>query len=102
MYNQTAKADAGKARLSLVPFEIVYDIARVREYGTIKYHDPGNWKQVKASRYVDALLRHTLAFAEDNQSLDTESGLPHLWHAACNLAFLCEMLKEEYDGLDKR
>ena len=31
MQNQTAKADAGKARLSLVPFQIVYDIARVRE-----------------------------------------------------------------------
>lgn len=94
--NQTAKADAGKARLSLVPFEIAYCIARVREYGTIKYHDPNNWKRVEPSRYVDALLRHTLAFAEDNQSLDAESGLPHLWHAACNLAFLCEMLKEEY------
>ena len=94
--NQTAKADAGKARLSLVPFEIVYCIARVREHGTIKYHDPDNWKQVEPSRYVDALLRHTLAFAEDNQSLDAESDLPHLWHAACNLAFLCEMLKEEY------
>lgn len=96
MNNQTAKADAGKARLSLVPFEIAYCIARVREHGTIKYHDPNNWKQVEPSRHVDALLRHTLAFAEDNQSLDAESGLPHLWHAACNLAFLCEMLKEEY------
>lgn len=94
--DQTAKAGAGKARLSLVPFEIAYCIARVREHGTIKYHDPDNWKQVEPSRYVDALLRHTLAFAEDNQSLDAESGLPHLWHAACNLALLCEMLKEEY------
>lgn len=100
--NQTAKADAGKARLSLVPFQIVYDIARVREHGNRKYGDPDNWKQVEPSRYVDALLRHTLAFAEDNHSLDAESGLPHLWHAACNLAFLCEMLKEEYDGMDKR
>ena len=94
--DQTAKAAAGKARLSLVPFQIVYDIARVREHGAIKYHDHNNWKQVEPSRYVDALLRHTLAFAEDNQSLDAESGLPHLWHAATNIAFLCEMLKEEY------
>lgn len=94
--DQTAKADAGKARLSLVPFEIVYDIARVREYGTIKYHDPDNWKQVEASRYVDALLRHALAFASDINSIDEESGLPHLWHAATNIAFLCEMLKGEY------
>ena len=100
--NQTAKADAGKARLSLVPFQIVYDIAHVRSFGVSKYKDPDNWKKVEPQRYVDALLRHILAFAEDNQSIDTESGLPHLWHAACNLAFLCEMLKEEYNGMDKR
>lgn len=98
MQNQTAKADAGKARLSLVPFQIVYDIARVREHGTMKYGDPANWKQVEPQRYVDALLRHTLAFSEDMHSTDQESGLPHLWHAACNIAFLCELLKEENNG----
>ena len=96
--DQTAKADAGKARLTLVPFQIVYDIARVREHGTMKYGDPANWKQVEPQRYVDALLRHTLAFAEDMHSTDQESGLPHLWHAACNIAFLCELLKEENNG----
>lgn len=96
--NQTAKADAGKAQLSLVPFQIVYDIARVREHGTMKYGDPANWKQVEPQRYVDALLRHTLAFAEDMHSTDQESGLPHLWHAATNIAFLCELLKEENNG----
>ena len=31
--DQTAKADAGKARLSLVPTQIIWDIAEVREYG---------------------------------------------------------------------
>lgn len=96
--DQTAKADAGKARLSLVPFQIVYDIARVREYGDMKYGSSDNWKQVELQRYVDALLRHTLAFAEDMHSTDQESGLPHLWHAACNIAFLCELLKEENNG----
>lgn len=102
MNDQTAKADAGKARLSLVPFEIVYDIARVREHGNRKYGDPNNWKQVEPQRYVDALLRHALAFAENINSIDAESGLPHLWHLSCNAAFLCEMLKGEYYGMDKR
>ena len=96
MSDQTAKADVGKARLSLVPFQIVYDIARVREYGDKKYGSSDSWKQVEPQRYVDALLRHALAFASDINSIDEESGLPHLWHAACNAAFLSEMLKEKY------
>ena len=35
------------------------------------------------------------AFAENPTGADEESGLPHLWHLACNVAFLCEMYKEE-------
>ena len=37
MDNQTAKADAGKPKLTLVPRQIIYDIAEVREYGNKKY-----------------------------------------------------------------
>jgi hypothetical protein len=32
-----------------------------------------------------------LAYVNDNDSKDEESGLPHLWHIACNVAFLCEL-----------
>lgn len=90
------KTNSNCLDMKLIPVSIINAIRQTRLYGLKKYHDPNNWKQVEPSRYVDALLRHILAFAEDNQSLDAESGLPHLWHAACNLAFLCEMLKEEY------
>ena len=34
--DQTIKADAGKPRLTLVPQQIIYDIAKVREYGLAK------------------------------------------------------------------
>ena len=44
---QEAKADAGKSQLTLVPRQILFDIARVREYGTKKYGDPENWRQAK-------------------------------------------------------
>lgn len=44
---QTAKADAGKPRLTLVPRQIIWAIARIREYGNEKYHDPENWRQVE-------------------------------------------------------
>ena len=91
MNEQNAKADADKVRLSLAPMQILIDIARVREYGTEKYGDPENWRQVQPERYVDALLRHTVAYVRDRKAVDEESGLPHLWHMACNLAFLCEM-----------
>ena len=49
MSNQTVKADAGKPKVSLVPPEIVYDIARIREYGNNKYPEGGkdNWKEVE-------------------------------------------------------
>ncbi len=90
MNKQEAKADAGKPQLTLVPRQILYDIARVREYGTQKYGDPENWKQVDKQRYRDAAFRHFLAYLDDPTDVDEESGLPHLWHLACNIAFLCE------------
>ena len=96
MNDQRAKADAGKARLSLVPTRIIYAIARIREYGCQKYHDPDNWKRVEPERYRDAMFRHMLAYINDPKSVDDESGLPHLWHLCCNAAFLCELEDENY------
>ena len=88
--NQEAKADAGKIRPTLVPVSMIYAIAEIREYGCKKYHDPDNWKRVEPQRYRDAAYRHWLAYLAGEQ-LDPESGLPHLWHLATNIAFLVEM-----------
>jgi len=92
-YNQDAKADAGKPRLTLVPTQIVWDIAAVREYGCSKYPDGGteNWRKVEPERYRDALLRHVMRYIADPDGVDDESGLPHLWHVCTNCAFLCEL-----------
>lgn len=89
--DQEAKADAGKPQLTLVPRQIIRAIAAVRMYGNSKYGDPDNWRTVEVERYRDALFRHLLAYLDDPQGKDEESGLPHLWHIACNVAFLCEM-----------
>lgn len=89
--NQQAKADAGKAPISLVPMDIVWAIAWIRKYGNEKYGDPDNWKTVEPERYRDALMRHLLHYISDPKSIDEESGYPHLWHAACNMAFLMSM-----------
>lgn len=93
-FNQEAKADKGKLKISLVPTQIIKDIAQVRMYGNEKYGDPENWKTVEMERYTDALLRHTLEFIKDNKSKDNESCIEHYKHMACNMAFICEMMNE--------
>ena len=95
--NQEAKADAGKLELRLVPRQIIREIAKIRMYGTAKYHDPENWKRVEKERYMDAAFRHFLSYLDDPTGVDEESGLPHLSHLACNIAFLCEMENWEHD-----
>lgn len=92
--NQAAKSDAGKPRLTMVPQQIIWDIAEVREYGNKKYGDPDNWKTVEKQRYRDAAYRHFLAYLADPDGVDEESGIKHYKHLCCNLAFLCEMEKE--------
>jgi hypothetical protein len=94
MNNQDIKADAGKPQLTLVPTQILYDIARVREYGVQKYGKSESWKEVEIERYRDATFRHFLAYLDNPEGVDEESGLPHLSHLACNIAFLCELEKE--------
>lgn len=91
--SQKVKADYGKEKLTLVPRRIIHDICAIRMYGNEKYPDggPDNWKRVERERYRDAAFRHFLSYLDDPQGKDKESGFPHLWHLACNIAFLCEM-----------
>lgn len=95
--DQEAKSDAGKLKLTLVPRQIIRDIAEVREYGNRKYPEggPENWRRVQIQRYRDALYRHLLAYLDDPDGVDPESGIKHYKHMACNMAFICEM---ERDG----
>ena len=98
--NQEAKADAGKLQLSLVPTEIIKDIAHIRMYGTEKYGSPDNWKKVEIQRYRDAAYRHWLEYLADPSGVDAESGYPHLWHVACNIAFLCELERKRRNEIE--
>lgn len=88
---QSAKADAGKFRPSLLEPELFEEVAKIREYGVEKYGDKDNWKNVSADRYHDALLRHALACLHDVYAVDEESGLLHLSHICCNAMFLLNM-----------
>lgn len=86
-----AKDDSGKPQISLVPPAFIEAVARVREYGNNKYGEKDNWKKVSRDRYFDAYLRHTIAEMADPGGVDKESGMPHIWHAACNLAFIIQL-----------
>ena len=72
------------------------DLIRKGNLGAIifwlKNKDPDNWKTVEMRRYVDALLRHAIEFVDNPDSVDSESGIPHYKHMACNMAFICEMM----------
>ncbi len=93
MNKEEAKEYRGKLNYCLVPRMLLTAVARIREYGNRKYEagGPDNWKNVDPQRWREAAFRHFLAYLDDPLGLDEESGLPHLWHLACNIAFLCEL-----------
>lgn len=99
--NQEAKSDGGKPRPSLVPPALIRGVDAIREFGCKKYNDPENWRKVEPQRYWEATLRHALAAWDDWKSVDEESGMPAIWHMACNLAFLMQYMEEEQDEAAK-
>ena len=92
-FDQTAKQDNGKPQFTLVPAGILKAVEKIRRYGNEKYHDPQNWKQVESQRFWDATVRHIVAAWDDWKAIDPESGLPHIYHAMCNLSFLAERME---------
>ena len=88
--NQTYKADNGKARLDLVSPTFIEAVGKIRTFGVQKYGDSDSWTKVEPQRYMAALLRHINAYRM-GEEIDKESGMSHLWHAACNLMFLIDL-----------
>lgn len=88
--NQTYKADNGKTRLDLVSPTFIEAVGKIRTFGVQKYGDSDSWAKVEPKRYMAALLRHINAYRMGEET-DKESGMPHLWHAACNLMFLIDL-----------
>lgn len=83
------KFDSNKPRMDLIEPEFLEGIAKVLTLGASKYA-PDSWKtQVSEPerRYYAAALRHLVAWKK-GEKMDPESGLSHLYHAACNLMFL--------------
>ena len=82
-----------KPRLSLVPpVSLVYQALAMQD-GADKYQ-PYNWrkKKIQAGIYVDACLRHLLAWFDGEEAAE-DSGLPHLAHAIACLGILIDAVE---------
>lgn len=88
------KSDKGKYRPTLCHRITIEAVSRVREHGASRYGGTETWKRVEEQRYKDALYRHWLAYLENPDGVDADSGLLSLWHVACNVDFLLEMQRE--------
>lgn len=84
--------NSGKIELHQAPTSIQYALAAVFKYGESKYAK-NNWREGMSWVAVyDCLQRHSLKWL-DGEELDNESGLPHLYHMAANIAMLIEFSK---------
>jgi nucleoside 2-deoxyribosyltransferase len=92
------KFDQGKTRYDLIPGYPLNELAKIYTYGTQKYDD-NNWRKgMKWGRLFGAMMRHAWAFWR-GESIDPESGLHHLAHAAwqCFALMDYEKTKPELD-----
>lgn len=89
------KHDGDKPRMELLPLNAIQEVAKVMTFGANKYAAHG-WKSLKNAedRYTGALLRHLTAI-QNGEKVDTESGLPHIAHVACNSVFLTHFYLEK-------
>ena len=95
--------DYKKLRTDLLPVSFLTQLAGVLGFGAKKYGDH-NWKAgINYNRLYGATLRHLIAFW-GGEDIDPESGLSHLAHAGCNIAFLTEFQakKNKYGKFDNR
>lgn len=100
VFTPAIKHDTGKPMLSMTPYAALVEEARVMMFGMDKY-GRDNWRNgFKWTRLIDAALRHLHAFNEGENN-DPESGISHLAHARCCLAFLIEFEKT-HPELDDR
>lgn len=94
------KDDAGKPRYDLLPPELLEAVAQVLTIGAAKY-GVRNWeKGMDWSRVFAALQRHMWAWW-DGENTDAETGLSHLHHAGCCIAFLIAY-ESRREGFDNR
>ena len=106
MYSETSKKaegrkdDSGKPEIEMVDPEFLEGLAKVLMFGKEKYAR-NNWRNgINISRLISSTYRH-LGEINKNNTLDEESGLPHVYHLACCVMFLAWTLKNKPEMDDR-
>jgi len=100
MSDEGVKFDDDKLPYELIAPELLVALSAVLKHGAAKYA-PRNWeKGMSWGRVFGAMMRHMWAWW-GGEKLDSESGMSHLWHAACCVMFLIAY-EERYIGKDDR
>lgn len=95
------KDDRAKRLMYLLPWEALDDVADVLTWACTREDPPPygaeSWREIDGAldRYSSALLRHVSEWMQGRRKgkrgreiVDSQSGLPVLAHAACDLLFL--------------
>jgi hypothetical protein len=92
--------DGGKLRYDLIPADALDELAKVYTAGAEKYADR-NWEAgMSWSRAFGSLMRHAWAWMR-GEDIDSESGLPHMAHAAFRCLQLLAYAKRGVGGDDR-
>ncbi len=103
----------GKPDFTLIDSELLKQLAFVLEYGKKRYplkdvegniigDGRGNWRLGQTyNRCLASAMRHLQA-VKDGGTLDVDSDLPNLAHAAASIMFLMRYMKDGRDDLDDR
>lgn len=87
--------DKGKPPLAMLPWAGIEEVALVQAYGNQKYGDFYNFRKgMEVTRHLSCAIRHVAKYLS-GESLDQESGRPHLAHAACRILYV---LQNQRDG----
>lgn len=93
-----------KPRLSLLDDEFLMEMAKVGDFGTIKYAEE-DWRDnafVKVKARIDSAKRHLGKFASSAYSdLDDETNLSHMAHLAFNAMMLYWIAKHRSERDDR-
>ena len=99
--NTAVKHDAGKPRMDLLPFDALWEVGEVLDYGARKYSER-NWERgMSWGRLMAAALRH-LGLWASGADRDAESGHRHLAHAACCVLMLLALTCRGVGADDRR
>lgn len=97
--NKKAIGDINKPRLSLLPYELLWEAGKAMSFGASKY-DIWNYREgIDIMFLIDGAMRHITQFT-NGEDYDKESKCHHLGSAAANIGIALWMYynKPEHDN----